>query len=161
MRSHEFRYTAWLPWLDKTKEADWTAEPFRELYDHRSDTGADFDAMDTVNVAYTPSFEKITTAMHAQCRYFFHVLLPPTGPGSGGGNHSSTKLTKKECDKAGGILDKDKTACCPTKCGQCGGQGCASAPGGKMDCCGKEVETHGHVCGAKHTAPCHAGGPDK
>ena len=31
-------------------DADWTVEPYRELYDHSADTGADFDAMDVVNL---------------------------------------------------------------------------------------------------------------
>ena len=74
VRSHQFRYTAWLPWPDKSQEPDWSSEPFRELYDHHSDTGVDFDSMDVINVAYQPTYEKATAAMHEQCRHFFHEL---------------------------------------------------------------------------------------
>ena len=111
VRNRSFRYTAWLPWLDTSKEPDWTAgssqlhesainfglivrecvgvaEPFRELYDHSADNGRDFDAMDVINVAYVPSYASVATTLHAQCRFFFHTLLPPTGHGSG--NHTSS-----------------------------------------------------------------------
>ena len=154
VRSHQFRYTAWLPWPDKSQEPDWSSEPFRELYDHHSDTGQDFDSMDVVNVAYQPTYEKATAAMHEQCRHFFHELLPPA-PG-GGGNHSggNSKVTKAACDAAGGVRSDDGRACCAKSCGQCGGQGCAKLPGGKMKCCKGEVEQSNRKCG-REPAPCH------
>jgi hypothetical protein len=93
VRDHKFRYTAWLPWLDTTQEPDWDAQPFRELYDHSADTGQNFDSMDTVNVAYVPSYADITTKMHAQARFFYHTLLPPTGP-SQPNNRTGTKIAK-------------------------------------------------------------------
>ena len=30
--------------------------------------------------------------------------------------------------------------------GQCGGKHCASAPGGRLECCGKEVVNHSPPC---------------
>ena len=152
VRDKAFRYTAWLPWLDKSQEPDWTAEPFRELYDHSDDTGRDFDAMDVVNVAYVPSYASVTTALHAQCRFFFHTLLPQTGHGSG--NQTSSEVSKAECDQAGGILSRDQLACCPTKCGQCGGKGCETFPGGNENCCSGEVEKSTRRC-KTDPAPCH------
>ena len=46
---------------------------------------------------------------------------PPTGNSTNGNN---TEVPEKECHAAGGILSKDKLACCPKKCGHCGGKGC-------------------------------------
>lgn len=149
VRDRKFRYTAWLPWSGG--RADWTVEPYRELYDHSADTGADFDAMDVVNVAYVPAFQSVVDAMQNQAVLFFHHLMPPTG-GGGGGNE--TKLTKKECDAAGGILGDHKAVCCARSCGTCGGKGCAAAPGGKYKCCGSEIKASGRLCSVVK-APCH------
>lgn len=137
-------------------QANWTAEPYRELYAHDAATtknGADFNAMDTVNVAYTPAFGPKVAELHAQAVLFFYTLVPPTGGGGGGRN--STKLTKAECAAAGGVLDKKGRACCAASCGRCGGVGCPSLPGGKEKCCSSEVEAGDRVCSVKK-APCHA-----
>ena len=42
---------------------------------------------------------------------------------------------------ADGIIDG--TACCPKPCGQCGGVGCGSAPGGRAQCCKGELLSGG------------------
>lgn len=44
---------------------------------------------------------------------------------------------------------------CPVSCGQCGGSGCSSAPGGKESCCTSTILEAGDECGAP---PCVIGG---
>lgn len=153
VRDRKFRYTAWLPWTASAGPADWTVEPYRELYDHSADTGSDFDAMDVVNVAYVPTYQSVVEAMHNQTVFFFHRLMPPTGGGGGGGGNG-TKLTKKQCHAAGGILGDHETVCCAKSCGTCGGKGCAAAPGGKYKCCGGEIAGGDRLCSLVK-APCH------
>ena len=81
--------------------------------------------------------------------------LPPAPPPPAPDPEGS-KITKTACDQAGGILGEGDTACCPKTCGQCGGHDCAKAPGGKMDCCGKEVADHSPPCSSGGKAPCSA-----
>ena len=45
---------------------------------------------------------------------------------------------------ANGILDG--RACCPAACGQCGGGGCGSAPGGREQCCSGRVLNFAPAC---------------
>lgn len=49
-------------------------------------------------------------------------------------------------------------ACCPIKCGQCGGAGCESIPGtgGRSDCCSDVILASGVECDedAGIEAPC-------
>ena len=60
MRDQTYRYTAWLPYNQTTQRADWNASPqsptqphgkLEEMYDHSSDDGTDFNAMDVLNLA--------------------------------------------------------------------------------------------------------------
>ena len=39
----------------------------------------------------------------------------------------------------GNIIDRGLTVCCQAKCGQCGGGGCANAPGGAKECCHEDI----------------------
>ena len=36
--------------------------------------------------------------------------------------------------------------CCKKNCGQCGGSGCASAPGGALKCCSGKIRKSGKIC---------------
>ena len=36
--------------------------------------------------------------------------------------------------------------CCEKNCGQCGGSGCASAPGGALKCCSGKIRKSGKIC---------------
>jgi hypothetical protein len=60
-----------------------------ELYDHRTDGGTDFDAMDTANLAYDSTYTPTCKKLFQIARDFFYVLMPPTyvpgpGPAPGG-----------------------------------------------------------------------------
>jgi hypothetical protein len=72
---------------------------------------------------------------------------PPSPPGPGG------PISKAECDRAGGILDKHAIACCPKSCGVCGGSDCGGHPGGDANCCSHKVAGNGRDCATK-PAPC-------
>ena len=37
------------------------------------------------------------------------------------------------------LVDRSLTVCCPLECGQCGGGGCANAPGGAKECCHEDI----------------------
>mmetsp|Transcript_2989 Transcript_2989/g.4534 ORF Transcript_2989/g.4534 Transcript_2989/m.4534 type:complete len:522 (+) Transcript_2989:63-1628(+) len=39
----------------------------------------------------------------------------------------------------GGIIDSSSSFCCPLSCGQCGGYGCNSRPGGDSNCCTSKI----------------------
>lgn len=52
----------------------------------------------------------------------------------------------------GGIISKSRDACCPTACGQCGGDGCAERPGGAPHCCGGSI--HAWCRDAAGPPPC-------
>ena len=43
--------------------------------------------------------------------------------------------------------------CCSPECGECGGQGCGSRPGGGSDCCGGPIVSKGLSC-EDNVAPC-------
>jgi len=43
--------------------------------------------------------------------------------------------------------------CCPRACGECGGHGCGSRPGGAVDCCASGVQNQHRSCD-NSTAPC-------
>ena len=44
-------------------------------------------------------------------------------------------------------------SCCPSECGQCGGPGCGSSPGGANDCCESSIRDSGLFCDF-NDAPC-------
>lgn len=63
----------------------------------------------------------------------------------------------KTCDKPDpscerNLLGKDGV-CCPVTCGECGGQGCGSRPGGEDQCCTSKVLQSNRNC-SKYNAPC-------
>mmetsp|Transcript_73037 Transcript_73037/g.144818 ORF Transcript_73037/g.144818 Transcript_73037/m.144818 type:complete len:294 (-) Transcript_73037:103-984(-) len=41
----------------------------------------------------------------------------------------------------GGVLSTAGDACCPVRCGECGGPFCAAMPGGAAECCGGSIRT--------------------
>jgi len=45
-----------------------------------------------------------------------------------------------------GVLDKKGRVCCDAECGQCGGSGCGSRPGGGSRCCTSRVMSRGRQC---------------
>lgn len=149
VRDHKFRYTVWLPWNGTVADWNATGQKLEELYDYGSDDGSDFDAMDTVNLAYEPTHLDVAKVMFDIAREFFHVIVPPSPPSPG----PSPGPASPECEKAGGISAHDGIACCPKTCGQCGGTDCGKAPGGKMQCCKGEVEKNGRDC-KTDVAPC-------
>ena len=53
------------------------------------------------------------------------------------------------CDH--GILNGD--LCCASQCGECGGPGCDTRPGGNASCCRDAVVSNGRICN-NTTAPC-------
>lgn len=55
------------------------------------------------------------------------------------------------CD---GILSLLGQYCCPTECGQCGGVGCSSRPGGSDACCTSKIAANGYLCKETGAAPC-------
>ncbi|KAG5185166.1 hypothetical protein JKP88DRAFT_313067 [Tribonema minus] len=63
--------------------------------------------------------------------------------------------TTPGCDVDGkGLLSTDKRACCPDKCGTCGGKGCADRyTGSADDCCTVNVARRQRDCAAA-AAPC-------
>jgi hypothetical protein len=137
VRTVEWSYCAWLPWDPQRHIAQWPAlnesVDLAELYDHRGDSGVDFDGIDIVNVAYEAENADVVKLMYRRAFEAFNV--PPPGG---------------ECAAAGGIRSSDGVACCVAKCGKCGGQGCAKRPGGAADCCSAKVEANGRDC---RTAP--------
>ena len=86
--------------------------------------------------------------MHDAVFAFFHDIVPPNPNPNPGPSPPGPKPPhpSKECQSIGGIISKDGIACCPAKCGRCGGQGCPQLPGGKEDCCGQEVEKNAPSC---------------
>ena len=67
-------------------------------------------------------------------------------------------ISKEECTRAGGVLDKKAIACCPKALcgGKCGGKDCKNnGPGGRQDCCSHEIVTNGRACATTVVAPCH------
>eukprot|EP00752_Nemacystus_decipiens_P008422 g7528.t1 len=55
------------------------------------------------------------------------------------------------CD---GVLSLLGQYCCPSSCGECGGVGCSSRPGGSEACCTSKIAANGHLCKETGTAPC-------
>ena len=131
----------WLPFDTKTYATDWSATPFHELYAHSTDTGADFDAMDVTNVAYSSDNSALVASYFNETRHFFRDVAPPV-PGNG------TSPNSAECTAKGGIMwpRPGSTACCPASCGECGGSDCGTRPGGKASCCGNDVQSNGRKC---------------
>ena len=64
-----------------------------------------------------------------------------------------TTESPSDPDCSDGLISASGLACCPTTCGQCGGSGCGSAPGGSSDCCGSGVTNSGIYCD-DNVAPC-------
>ncbi len=52
-----------------------------------------------------------------------------------------------------GINAKDMI-CCPTSCGECGGSGCSSRPGGAESCCESGMKDSDRYCDEIGEAPC-------
>ena len=155
VRRRDFSFCVWLPWdaNRRTTVSAWPADPTAippaaagggamELYDHSTDNGMDFDAMDVVNLAYDAAHAATAAEMYQLAADFFNTPPPPPPPPS----PPSPSPPKGKCADAGGILDKDGKVCCPKSCGACGGKGCAGLPGGKDNCCTKEVEGNGKDC---------------
>ena len=51
------------------------------------------------------------------------------------------------------LSDGSGVACCSSSCGSCGGEDCASRPGGAEGCCAGRIARGGRSC-ATHSAPC-------
>jgi len=62
-------------------------------------------------------------------------------------NPREVEARASACEAVGGILDPNGLACCPSSCGACGGEGCASRTGGAGACCGDSVEAANKLCG--------------
>jgi hypothetical protein len=162
VRNESWRFVMWLPADATSGIADWTATPLLELYNYTVDQILiSFDDLDTQNWAYHAEFTSSTAHLRNECTTFFRDVLPPQplppgpSPGPSPPSPSPGPAPSAECTAAGGIsaIGKDKDACCPKCCGRCGGSGCAKAPGGKMNCCAKEVASNGKDCKTS-TAPC-------
>ena len=163
VRTQRWRFTLWLPWTTTGETADWSpsamaAAPL-ELYDESlddvysstggGDRGSDFDAMDVINQAYNSSLKDVVASHLKMVTYQFKTLAPPgptppsPSPGPSPGPAPSPAKAKA-CAAAGGVLNEAggggrNVACCPSKCGTCGGKGCAKRPGGKL-CCAKSAK---------------------
>lgn len=88
-----------------------------------------------------------------------YISVPPTPPPPGPNpdpdpDPEGAIIPPAQCDRAAGILDKKKVACCPKTCGTCGGHDCRDHPGGAANCCTKYVQAGKRVC-ATDPAPCH------
>ena len=174
VRDHEYAYCVWLKWDTKTLLAEWPSPSdvaqgkvprgamFQELYGtDNAANGTDFNGFDVMNAAYNVSAQTDSQTMYQYAFDFFNVFqpplppLPPT-PATPTPPPAPTPGSPRsvECATAGGVLGKG-TACCPAKAcdGACGGKGCANHPGGKTDCCAKEVEGNGKDC-LTSKAPC-------
>lgn len=57
VRTENFRYTEWFSYNGSS--VDFSKTVARELYDHTTDIGDDFDAYDQVNVASNPAYAKV------------------------------------------------------------------------------------------------------
>ncbi|CAN0453313.1 unnamed protein product, partial [Scytosiphon promiscuus] len=44
--------------------------------------------------------------------------------------------------------------CCDPECGECGGEGCGTRPGGSAGCCVNPIVKSGVMCSASSAAPC-------
>lgn len=51
-----------------------------------------------------------------------------------------------------GILDPP--VCCAASCGQCGGSGCGSFPGGATQCCYSQIFNSGVICQTSSDTVC-------
>jgi hypothetical protein len=96
VRSRWYRYTVWLPAPGgNDTHVDWSASRnlsaatplkaarFDELYNHSGDTGVDFDAMDTANLAYDAAHAATVERYFSVARHAFeqpHSPSPPTLP---------------------------------------------------------------------------------
>eukprot|EP01052_Picozoa_sp_SAG31_P018989 SAG31_NODE_1367_length_8615_cov_12.875763_6_plen_265_part_00 len=87
-RNASWRYTGWVPhngtapqWQQAVRNKN--PEPgaqlfFEELYDHRTDTGTDFDAMDTFNLAYVDEYASVRDELWLATKEFFSEVVPPS-----------------------------------------------------------------------------------
>ncbi len=64
------------------------------------------------------------------------------------------------CESVGGIFNGG-TACCHASCGECGGEGCDTRPGGSATCCSGSIQAAGVICGPPPCLvdPAHYGAP--
>lgn len=94
VRTHDFRYTVWLPSLFNKNDPsipaivpDWnatnTSTPPRlvELYDHRGDDGTNFDwPGNDRNIALDPENDAVIASMHQIAYTFFQHVMPAAHP---------------------------------------------------------------------------------
>jgi len=87
IRTSDWRYTVWLRFRDADGGGLWEAcddeSGFceRELYDHRNEDLADFDALELVNVAAAPTSASTVARLHARLRLKFdHHIKTKTPP---------------------------------------------------------------------------------
>ena len=75
LRTDNWRYTAWVPWHGEQLVGNWSAAVAlwpndgvaminRELYDHRTDTGSEFDRYENENLADDPQYKGIVHELH-------------------------------------------------------------------------------------------------
>ena len=67
---------------------------------------------------------------------------------------SPSPAPKDWCTEGIYKLDKGVGVCCAKSCGQCGGTGCGSLPGGKWKCCADTLATDGDDCGVPEDTGC-------
>ena len=69
VRSSDWRYTVWLHWDRANLVGDFSRPPVGvELYDHRGDTEADFDAFENVNLAGQPRYKDVEAQHYAMAK---------------------------------------------------------------------------------------------
>ncbi len=75
VRTEGLRGTFWYPW-NKTHTKWDSNDTYVELYDHSTDTGANFDEMDIANLAFDEDRAENVTALRKIARYFFKDFAP-------------------------------------------------------------------------------------
>lgn len=65
VRTMEWRYTVWLYWDGEHLKGDFGRSPIGvELYKHKGDSGADFDAFENVNLAGDPAYKDVRNQLY-------------------------------------------------------------------------------------------------
>ncbi|CEM35568.1 unnamed protein product [Vitrella brassicaformis CCMP3155] len=65
--------------------------------------------------------------------------------------------TYSSCEAAPGLLNAERTVCCPTTCGSCGKTGCDMLAGGSEECCDDAILKANNLCfenGVRRPPPC-------
>lgn len=80
-------------------------------------------------------------------------LLPATVSGQSPHTNELPEESPRLRDKGVCVSDVEGWLCCPKTCGDCGGDGCSSRPGGAESCCTSDIIAQNKDCGS-NPPPC-------